>query len=296
MQMRPTTPLVPEQKTDRLTWGVIEFQVTDLVRTIQFWTVALGLTVRSQDSTTAELGTAVKTLFILRTGASKPVSAPYTGLYHVAIGMADQFEFSRMMARMMALRVPVSPVDHLGAKSFYLNDPDGIEIEFTLETPERFSHFGDMKKALVLYDVDGNPHSGREPLDVQAELALSEGLDLEAPLPTGTFLAHMHFKVPDLDSTATWFEGLGFARNLMLDNWGFGDMAAGAAHTHRLAMNVWAGKNRPAAPADMARLTHYTLLARDADVLEAATGLTATESGKTGRDPTGTQMSLILAD
>ncbi|MFK7854911.1 MAG: hypothetical protein AB8B79_12390 [Granulosicoccus sp.] len=40
---------------------------------------------------------------------------------------------------------------------------------------------------------------------------------------------------------------------------GFSDMGAGAAYTHRLAMNVWTGHDLPPTPGTMARLILYTL-------------------------------------
>lgn len=92
-------------------------------------------------------------------------------MYHVAIGLRRQVDFSRMLARLIHLNVSVGPTDHLLAKSLYLHDPDGLEIEIIYETPERFSRFGDMSRALTLFDVDGKKHSGRAALDVESELA-----------------------------------------------------------------------------------------------------------------------------
>ncbi|MCY0096738.1 VOC family protein [Hoeflea ulvae] len=279
--------------SERLSWGVIEFQVTDLGRTVAFWTSALGLRVIEHDSQRAILGTGTTPLFVFHAGAEVPVRPRHLGLYHVAIGMPDQAEFSRLLARLALLRIPVSPTDHLMSKALYLSDPDGLEIEIALETPERFGRFGDMSRGLVLYDADGKPHNGRAPLDVRAELAHAEGADLEAELSGRAFIAHMHFKVADLNSAAAWFEGIGFARNLMLENWGFADMGAGAAYTHRLAMNVWAGPNLAPAPANMARLVRYALHVHDPAVIADIRTLLPAASGLTGRDPTGTEITLI---
>lgn len=280
---------------ERLTWGVVEFQVTDLNRTVTFWTKALGLRLRDRSENRAALGTQTQTLFVFHAGASAPVSAGHLGLYHVAIGVPSQAEFSRVLARLISLRVPISPVDHLMSKAIYLHDPDGLEIEIAFETPERFGSFGDMSKGLILYDANGQSHSGRAQLDAEAELLYAQDADIDAHLSEGTRTAHLHFKVGQLESAAQWFEGIGFARNLMLPIFGFADMGAGASYTHRLAMNIWAGPNLNPAPADMARLTHYTLYAEDPVVLESAQVLQATELGLKGQDPTGTDMSLVPA-
>ncbi|SEK35699.1 VOC family protein [Pacificibacter marinus] len=275
---------------DRLSWGVVELQVTNLDRAIAFWTNALGLIVRDNQVSGAALGTQDKTLFILHAGAKTPVAAPYTGMYHVAIGVSSQVEFSRTLARLIHLKVQVGPTDHLLAKSLYLHDPDGLEIEITYETPERFSHFGDMNQGLTLYDVDGNTHSGRGPLDVKSELAHAAGVDPMAPLADDSYLAHLHFKVAALEPALDWFETLGFKRHLTLDNWGFADMGAGAPNTHRLAMNIWAGPNNPPMPQDMAGLVRYELFTHG-EVL-ASPHLRQDGDALRGTDPTGVQVTL----
>ncbi|SFQ98190.1 VOC family protein [Poseidonocella sedimentorum] len=282
------TNLSPQ--TDRLSWGVVDLQVTDLDRAVAFWTTALGLIERDIASPGIALGTKARTLINLHPGANAPVKAPFTGMYHLAIGVRSQAEFSRLLARLIHLKIQVGPTDHLMAKSLYLQDPDGLEIEITYETPERFSHFGDMSRGLALYDVDGNAHSGRGPLDLKAELAHAAGADPSAPLADDSYLAHLHLKVAALEPALDWFETLGFERHLTLDAWGFADMNAGKPNTHRLAMNIWSGPNRPPRPTDMAGLVHYELithgdfaapnhLRRDGDVLR-------------GTDPAGIALTL----
>jgi catechol 2,3-dioxygenase len=287
----PTT--VPDPQADRLSWGVIELQVTDIDRAAWFWTTALGLIERDHAAPGIALGTRNQTLFILHSGAEKPVAPSYTGMYHVAIGVRSQLDFSRILARLLHMNIQVGPTDHLMAKSLYLTDPDGLEIEITLETPERFGSFGDMSKGLILYDVDGRPHSGRGPLDVGAELDPAKGADLMAPLPDDTYIAHLHFKVPSIEPALKWFETLGFERHLTLEGWGFADMGAGKPNSHRLAMNIWSGPYRPAAPKNMARLVHYELIAHDPDVLNRVqkNGADALE----GQDPTGVYYTLRAA-
>ncbi|SMY07257.1 VOC family protein [Flavimaricola marinus] len=275
---------------DRLSWGVVELQVTDLDRAVAFWTSALGLIVRDTAAPGVALGTRVRTLIVLHPGAVVPVKAPFTGMYHLAIGMRSQAEFSRLLARLIQRNVPVAPTDHLMAKSLYLHDPDGLEIEITLETPERFSHFGDMSRGPRLYDVDGIVHSGRGPLDVRAELSHAAGADPMAPMAGDGYVAHLHFKVAALEPALNWFETLGFERHLTLDGWGFADMGAGAPNTHRLAMNTWAGPNRPPMPQDMAGLVHYELIAHGD--LAATPHLRQDGDVRRGTDPAGVAVTL----
>jgi catechol 2,3-dioxygenase len=278
---------------DRLSWGVVELQVTDIDRAVAFWSSALGLIERDHPAPCIALGTRNRTLIVLHPGAQTPVKAPFTGMYHVAIGVGSQAEFSRMLARLIHLNIRVGPTDHLMAKSLYFHDPDGLEIEITYETPDRFSHFGDMSKGLTLYDVDGNAHSGRGPLDVRAELAHAEGADPMAPMADDSYLAHLHFKVPALEPALDWFETLGFERHLTLEAWGFADMGAGAPNTHRLAMNIWAGANNPPMPQDMAGLVHYELFTHGETM--ASPHLHQDGDALRGTDPTGVAVTLRSA-
>lgn len=277
---------------DRFAWGVIELQVTDLGRAVEFWTSALGLIERERSASKVALGTKAKTLFVLHAGATKPVRPQFTGMYHVAIGVRSQVEFSRILARLIHLNVRVSPTDHLMAKSLYLIDPDGLEIEITFETPERFGSFGDISAGLVLYDSEGRPHNGRSPLDVGAELVHAEGADALLPLANDTYLAHLHFKVPALEPALDWYESLGFSRHLTLESWGFADMGAGIENTHRLAMNIWAGPNLSPAPKDMARLVHYELIALDMSVPESVPTLKKDGEFLRGKDPSGVDFKI----
>lgn len=285
-----------ENLPERITWGELELHVTNLTRAVAFWTKSLGLHVRDINSDRAVLGTQDKTLFILRAGATQPVSPQHLGMYHFAIGVPDQYEFSRHLARLIEMQVPCSPVDHLMSKAIYISDPDGIEIEIAFETPERFGRFGDMSHGLSLYDANGSPHSGRASLNVAAELRYAAGAEVKAPLSCDAFLAHVHFKVDELESVAAWFESIGFARNLMIPSFGFADMGAGADYTHRVAMNIWAGPNLTPTPNTMARLSHYTLISNDPTTIKNTAELTPYENGLRGVDPTGVNFTLINAN
>ena len=99
------TNLSPQ--TDRLSWGQVELQVTDLDRAVAFWTMVLGLIERDHSAPGVALGTKDRTLIVLHPGAQTPVKAPFTGMYHVAIGVRSQVEFSRMLARLIQMNVQV---------------------------------------------------------------------------------------------------------------------------------------------------------------------------------------------
>ena len=293
MQSQTLKPAEQANKTvgpERLNWKIIELQVTDLDRATGFWMEALGLRNLGAHGGGIALGTGERALFILHPGARAPANPRHLGMYHVALGVPDQVAFSRLLARLIARRIPVAPVDHLMGKSIYISDPDGLGIEITFETPWRFGRFGEMSHGFSLYDANGRAHNGRERLDVAAELAHARGANPDAPLADGAFLAHLHLQVAALEPAIAWFEGLGFSKNLMLPHLGFSDLSAGGTYTHRLALNTWAGKNLAPAPPDMARLLRYELDVSDPSIVVSAPDLERSALGLTGRDPTGTHI------
>lgn len=282
---------------ERLTWGPLTLSVTDLNRAAAFWTDVIGFVRRPERGPGLALGTPDRTLVVLAPGATSPVTKGYAGMYHVAFGMPSQAEFSRRMQQFVDLGVPFSPVDHLMSKAIYLDDPDGHGIEIAYETPERFGRFSDAGGRFTMFDAVGRPHSGRERLDVVAELASADNTDPARPLHRDATVAHLHLHVPALDPSLGWFESLGFARNLNLPDFGMADMGAGAPYTHRLAMNLWAGPGARPAPANSARLLSYRLDAADAEIFVAAKARLTEIPGSgvlTGTDPAGVIVTLAL--
>lgn len=282
---------------ERLTWGAVELSVTNVDRAAWFWIGALGFVPRPDPGPGVALGTSERTLVILRPGARRPVMNDVTGLYHAAFAVPSQEEFSRLLCRFMDLDLRVSPVDHTMSKAIYLNDPDGHGIEIALETPERFARFDDSSSSFAMIDSEGRFRSGRDPLDLKAELAAAAGADPSASIASETVVAHIHLHVPDLEMAQGWFQGIGFARNLSLPSMGMADMGAGAAYTHRLALNIWAGRGAPPPPDGAARLLHYHLTTSDSALFkQASRRLQRDAKGYlSGRDPAGAALTLTLS-
>lgn len=280
---------------ERLTWGPLTLSVTNLDRAEAFWTEVAGFVRRPELGPGLALGTPDRTLVVLAPGATSPVARGHAGMYHVAFRMPSQAEFSRRMQRFIDLRVPFSPVDHLMSKAMYLDDPDGHGIEIAFETPERFGRFSFDGGRFAMFDAAGRPHSGRERLDLRSELAAADGTDPALPLHRDASVAHLHLHVPALDPSLNWFEGVGFARNLHLPDFGMADMGTGAPYTHRLAMNIWAGHGVRPAPTASARLLSYRLEAADAATFTAARARLTEIPGSdvlTGIDPAGVTLTL----
>lgn len=252
---------------DTITYGPIRLLVTDLQRSTAFWEQVIGLHVRSS-ADVVELGTADATLVVLEEGAYSGFMAGYSGLYHVAIHVPTEPDFALILARLMSLGWSISPTDHIMSKAIYLMDPDGITIEITLETPERFDRYNMQDGRFQVIDAKGNVRGATEPLDTEPILALLHEPDLSQPLPDATRIGHVHMYVADLTKAYRFYEQLGFEDNLLSESIGFADLSAGGDFKHRMAMNTWQSKGAPQAPNGTAGMVYATIRYAEQDLLE----------------------------
>ena len=278
------------------TFGAVHLNVTNLQRSIAFWTENIGMKVRNTTAEFTELGTDKKTLVILYPTAKTPFKNGYSGLYHLAIHPATEGEFARVLARLIAKRYPISPTDHTMSKAIYMEDPDGITVEITLETPERLERLDFSKGAPKAIDKDGTVRSPSAPLDVQAVLKALPDNDIRRPLPDDTKVGHMHLYVSNLEATNDFYLSLGFIQNMALPNLGMYDLSAGGAFKHRIAFNSWQSLNKPQAPEGTAGMRHYTINFDTPERLQQALQhLPSAEAQKDGylvADPAGNKILL----
>jgi catechol 2,3-dioxygenase len=285
-------------KVESLTFGPVHLDVIDRERSLKFWREVLGLRLRKDGEEELELGTEGETLIVLHPGARTTVRRGFNGLYHVAIHLPNEPEFARVLARLIAARVPVSPTDHVMSKAIYLDDPDGIGIELTLETPERMRSMGIGANGMPeVIDAQGRKRSGRDPIDVKALLATLPDQDIQRPVPEGTKIGHMHLHVSDLDASFKFYrDTLGFLEGMAPSYLGFADLHAGGAFKHRMAINTWQGKGAPKPPEGTAGLRQFTVRYDSVDRLNAALKGGQAEGGnQVLHDPDGNAVHVGVA-
>jgi catechol 2,3-dioxygenase len=254
---------------DSIVFGPIHLAVTSLGRAAAFWQGVLGMNGRIEDGNLV-LGTKTDDLVIVTPSAKRVVAPGYRGLYHVALHIPNQDEFLVMAANLISRGWPIAPTDHTISKSIYLNDPDGLGIEITLETPERGTMQTTETGELVVLGADGKAHSGREPLDLSNELNTINQADEVYILPVGTSIGHIHFHVANLLQSYSFAQSLGFLPGVYSEKYGMADLHCGGDFKHRLALNIWMGENAPRPPEDMAGITRFTLSYRDEGIFRRA--------------------------
>lgn len=249
--------------------GAVHLDVTNAENSRLFWTQYIGLTLISESADAIELGAGGETLIVLHPGAISPVVPRKTGLYHVAIHVPTQKELARLAARLYGLGWEHSPTDHTETMATYTSDPDGNGIEITFETPERGSLArGEADYAAIL--SDGTIRSGTEPLDVDMLLsALEESDDLNAPMPAGTRIGHVHVHVNDIVAARTFYiERLGFGDMRWFDTFRMSDFSLVTSFVpHAFAINTWNGTTAQPRPEGTAGLRAWELIVNDASAI-----------------------------
>ncbi len=286
---------------ETLAHGAVHLDVTDLPRALSFWRDLLGLTDMGEADGVARLGAGGRELIVLHEGAERGPQRGHSGLYHVALHLPDEREFARVIARLGQARWPQAPTDHIFSKATYLDDPDGIGLELTLETVDRVSEMSVHGAEFRIIDSDGRPRRPVEPLDTEEVFSHLSGADpLDVPLPDETKVGHVHLHVGDLEAANAFYrDQIGFAEHTFL-LLGMADLQTGGSFPHRLALNVWQGQGAPQPPPGTAGLRHFTIFARDPEGLAAITArlesagvpLEAEADALFARDPAGNRFQL----
>jgi catechol 2,3-dioxygenase len=297
------TPAMETTADDFATFGAVHLDVTDGARALAFWHDLVGLERMEDAGNGIRLGAGGRELVVLHPGANAPTPRKSSGLYHLALHLPSLTEFARVVGRVHASRYPHYPTDHVMSLADYLDDPDGIGLELTFETPQRMRSMGLGPRGPEIIDADGQRRSGRDPIDLAWLFAQVPDGDTRLGLPTGTFVGHVHLKVADVNAPLAFYRDvIGFTPHLIMPELGSFDMSAGGSFPHRLAGNTWESAGRPQRPSGAAGLRYVTLVLRSADEREAAVARVAEagsviehrSEGVLVADPSGNRLLLTM--
>jgi catechol 2,3-dioxygenase len=283
--------------------GPVHIAVTNRDKALVIWRNVVGLELIAEDGNALHLGVDGRVLIVLETGATRPVVPHTTGLYHVAIHVPTRADLAQLAVRALQRGVRIAPTDHLVSEAIYLWDLDGNGIEITFETPWRGT-LGDPESGAYATTTAGEPHSGREPIDLEDLLGELGPTPSVAPtMPAGTRIGHVHVHVNDLrDAMAFYRDGLGFGGLFLIRQFGMGDV--GLDYTpHTIAFNIWAGPEARPAPAGAAGLRWFTIVVPDAATLDGVRArleahdfaFEAIDGGIAARDPSGNLVRIVVA-
>ncbi len=237
----------PAKLPAALRLGAAHLTVTDLARSIPFYTDAIGLTLIENVDGVAKLGADGDPIVVLHESRSARPAGRHAGLYHYALLFPTREELAHAALRLAVTRTPIQGAsDHGTHEAIYLPDPDGNGIELAADRPRE-----------VWPSWDEAYGQGPAPLDLEDLLNAAGDGHPNASAAPGLAMGHVHLHVGDVD------EGLRFYRDVV----GFDEVArlpsaafvsAGGYH-HHLAFNVWRGPGVPAEPVDVVGLRHWTV-------------------------------------
>lgn len=265
--IRPKTYRLPE--ATRV--GKVRLAVSNLDRSVDFYTCVIGLAVLSEGMAGRERlvrlgvqGTA-EVLLEVQEGAGVNSIARRTrlGLYHVAFLLPSRKGLASFVQHVSKRGVMFRSSDHLFSEALYLTDPDGFSVEVYADRPRTQWAFDGQKE-------------GREIVSAVAPLRFRELPWVPAGswggAPVGTTIGHVHLYVGDLEGARRFYhEGLG----LDIMTWRYAGVlfAAAGGYHHHVGLNTWAAGS-PAATIEDARLLFWELvLPSDEDVAEAKASL-----------------------
>jgi catechol 2,3-dioxygenase len=204
-----------------------------------------------------------------------------------------------MLKRFIDLRYPIVPTDHTFSKAIYLDDPDGINIEFTLETPERFRGVRPVGNRLAFIGTDGIERPGGYALDIEQVFRAYEVGSENEPAAKGTKVGHIHLYVRDLSKANEFYQSLGMETARWWPPMQVADLGAGGPFKHRIAINTWQGLGAPPSPEGSARMRHFEMRFNSQERLRTALAAnpSAVENGDAYEiiDPSGIKLRLAKA-
>jgi catechol 2,3-dioxygenase len=243
---------------DGLRLGAAHLKVSELDRSIAFYTDVLGLQLARREDAEAGLSAGLDELIVLHeTPGARSVSR-HSGLYHVALLYPSQLELARVAQRIAESNTPIQGAsDHGISEAIYLPDPDGNGIELASDYPK--DTWPDLS------DIDSIAPS---PLDMGRLFNLVSGREPEPEADSGTTVGHVHLHVGDVaEGLAFYRDIVGFDLVTYIDSAAF--VSAGGYH-HHLAFNIWQGKGAPPAPPEAAGLLYWTIELPTAEDVAAA--------------------------
>jgi catechol 2,3-dioxygenase len=268
--------------------GAVHLTSSDLARTVDYWTRAIGLEVLEGGDHETSLGAGDRELIHVVEEPGAASAFGYTGLFHVALLVPERADLARWLAHAGRERIPLQGLsDHAVSEAIYLGDPDGHGIEIYADRPREVWQ-GDVARRLTTLPLDVDDLLGV--LDDPA----SEPFD---GLPDGTVMGHVHLRVATVPETVAFYRDLlGF--ELMATYGSQAAFLAAGGYHHHLGANTWESAGAQPAPDGTARLRHATIVLPDANARDELLGRLEVEETAVGplvRDPSGNALVLAAA-
>ena len=217
----------------------IQLRVSDLARSLEFYSRQIGFVVVHQTAAHAKLAIAPGSppLLTLDEDRSAPTAAPGTaGLFHAALLLPSRAALGAWLRHAADAGVEFDGFsDHGVSEAIYFNDPDRNGLEFYCDRP----------RDAWPYAQNGQLAMVTRPLAIPSLLA---GATPPSKTPlAGAHWGHLHLSVNDLDRTEKYYRtNLGLA--LTQDSFAGARFLAADGYHHHLGLNTWSRARAPQPP------------------------------------------------
>ena len=273
-----TTPIAPAT-----TVGAVELTVADLDRSLDYYTLAVGLELIARDDGVARLGAGGETLLALHEQPGAQPVRGHTGLFHFALLLPERADLARWLVHAAEAGVPLSGMsDHLVSEAIYLRDPDFHGIEIYRDRPREEWPTRDGAILMDTLPLDTGDLVG--PLE-STEIGPFEGL------PARTRMGHVHLHVADIGASEAFYRDvLGF--DVVVRYGSEATFLSAGDYHHHIGANVWAGRGASPPPPGSAALRHATIVLPDA----AERDRVAARVADAGQEPEDVDGGVLVRD
>ena len=219
----------------------VQLKVSDLERSLNFYTQVLGLSILNQTASQAELGNTKGQSLIELVELKNAIKRPqrFAGLYHVALLVPSRKALAKLVQHFIGHKIPVQGAsDHGISEAIYLADPDGNGIEIASDTPDETWPWINGK-----LDILGK----NGPMDIDAVLASKDENDVFEKMEANTIVGHLHLHASELEKSKQFYTEI-LGMDVVIDLSSSALFMSYAGYHHHIALNLWNGRNVPQNP------------------------------------------------
>lgn len=265
--------------------GEVNINVTDLARSIDFYTNVIGLKILNESKQQAVLTANGKTALVTleQPDGVMPKQGRTAGLYHFAILLPERKDLAVFLRHLLQTGQRFGAADHYVSEAIYIDDPDGNGIEIYRDRPSSEWTWNEGLVDMATVQLDGDS-------------ILAESEEEFTGLPAGTVMGHIHLHVSNISEAENFYiKGLGFQ---VVSHYPQAIFTSTGGYHHHIALNTWQGVGAPRRPENSAGLNWYTLVFPSEEAREEAVarlkGIGAAMNDYVTEDPSGNQIQLIV--
>ncbi|MEK4081723.1 VOC family protein [Solibacillus sp. FSL K6-1126] len=235
----------------------VQLKVSDLVRSIEYYTTVIGFKVLQQTETEAYLTADGQTSLVslVEVQNAQPLKQGFAGLYHLALLLPSRKDLGNIVQHFINLNVRIGAADHDVSEALYLNDPDGNGIEIYIDRHE----------SEWTWNQDEQVHMVTEQLNFQPILAAADGN--WNGLPADTVMGHVHLSVVNLDKSEQFYTNV-LDYNVVTRYGAQALFVSTGKYHHHFGLNTWNSNNGHAPTNDMVGLKSFTVVLKNAQYAE----------------------------